>query len=390
MSARGPLAGLRVVDLTRALAGPFCTMLLADLGADVVKIEAPEGDLTRGMAPHPVDRESCDYGGYFASINRNKRSVVLDLKSERGREVVLRLVDRADALVENFRVGVMDRLGLAYETLQRRKPALVYAAVRGFGDPRTGESPYRDWPSFDIVAQCMGGVVGTTGEPGSRGVRAGPAVGDIYPGTLAALGVVSALLHAQRTGRGQFLDVAMYDGVLTLCESIVYNYAADGSEHHPAGNAHPALCPFDVFETQDGAVAIAAPADHHWVLLCELVGEPDRGADARYATNAQRVARSAELREWLTEWTQKHTTAQVVELLATRVPVGPVNLAREIFADPHIRARSMLVEVDRPGDTPLTVAGPAIKLTETPAGIYRRAPTLGEHTDEVLAEIGMV
>jgi len=389
MTARGPLAGLRVVDLTRALAGPFCTMLLADLGADVIKIEAPSGDLTRGMAPLPADRERCDYGGYFASINRNKRSVVLDLKSERGREVVLRLADGAHALVENFRVGVMDRLGLAYEVLQRRNVSLVYAAVRGFGDPRTGESPYRDWPAFDIVAQCMGGVVGTTGEAGSRGVRSGPAVGDIYPGTLAALGVVSALLHAQRTGRGQFLDVAMYDGVLTLCESIVYNYAADGREHRPAGNAHPALCPFDVFETRDGAVAIAAPADHHWVLLCELLGDPERGADPRYATNAERVERSGEVREWLTKWTLERTTAQVVELLAERVPVGPVNLAREIFADPHIRARGMLVDVERPGDTPLTVAGPAIKLTETPTGIYRRAPTLGEHTDEVLAEIGM-
>jgi crotonobetainyl-CoA:carnitine CoA-transferase CaiB-like acyl-CoA transferase len=388
MTGRGPLQGLRIVDLTRALAGPYCTMLLADLGADVIKIEAPEGDLTRRMPPWPADRERCDYGGYFASINRNKRSVVLDLKSERGREVVLRLVDSADALVENFRAGVMERLELAYEDLARRKPSLVYAAVRGFGDPRTGKSPYRDWPAFDIVAQCMGGVVGTTGETGGRGLRAGPAVGDIFPGTLAALGVVSALLHAQRSGQGQFLDVAMYDGVLTLCESIVYNYAADGTEHHPAGNAHPALCPFDVFETEDGAVAIAAPTDHHWVILCELMGHAAMGADERYASNADRVARAREVRAWLSEWTRQHTTAQIVGRLAKRVPVGPVNLARDIFADPHMHARDMLVEVERPGDRPLTVAGPAIKLTETPAGIYRRAPMLGEHTHEILEEIG--
>ncbi len=387
----GPLDGIRVVDFTRALAGPFCTMLLGDLGADVVKIEDPEkGDLTRVMPPMPADRSVCDYGGYFASINRNKRSIAIDLKSEAGRAVALRLCESADAVVENFRAGVMDRLGLGYETLRERNPRLVYAAVRGFGDPRTGGSPYRDWPAFDIVAQCMGGVVGSTGEVGGRPLRAGPAVGDIYPGTLAALGVSSALLRAARSGSGQFLDVSMYDGVLTLCESLIYNYAAEQTVHEPGGNAHPFLSPFDVFEAKDGAIAIAAPTDHHWVKLCEIMGHPGLGTDPRFETNAARVERADEVRALITAWTGERTTAELVAALAEQVPMGPVNTAREMFADPHVRARGMLVDVEIPGDNPsLTVAGPAIKMTETPPAVRRRAPTLGEHTAEVLHELGL-
>lgn len=389
--ATGPLAGIRIVDLTRALAGPFCTMLLGDLGADIIKIEDPEkGDLTRVMPPFPKDREVCDYGGYFASINRNKRSITVDLKSERGREVVLRLVDSADAVVENFRAGVMDRLGLGYETLRERKPSLVYAAVRGFGDPRTGVSPYRDWPAFDIVAQCMGGVVGSTGEVGGRPLRAGPAVGDIYPGTLAALGVTSALTRAARSGQGQFLDVSMYDGMLTLCESLIYNYGATGTVHGPSGNAHPFLCPFDVFETKDGAIAIAAPTDKHWALLCETIGDIAFVNDPRFESNAARVAHADAVRDFIAAWTREKTMAEIVSLLAERVPMGPVHTAKEMFEDPHVHARGMLVDVEQPGDNPtITVAGPAIKMTETPPGIHRRAPTLGEHREEILAEIGL-
>jgi crotonobetainyl-CoA:carnitine CoA-transferase CaiB-like acyl-CoA transferase len=250
---------VRILDCTQALAGPYCTMLLADLGADVVKIEPPRGDMARALGPHPKDRAGCDYGGYFASINRNKRSVVLDLKAEADRDVFLRLVESADAVVENARVGVMDRLGVGYEALRDRNPALVYVAIRGFGDPRTGKSPYSEWPAFDIVAQSMGGMVGLTGPRGGTGMPAGASVGDLFPGTLAALGLVSALLSARASGRGQFVDVAMYDAVLSLCENIVYKYAADGTVERPKGEGHPVLAPFDVYETADGAAAIAAP-----------------------------------------------------------------------------------------------------------------------------------
>ncbi|NNL87246.1 MAG: CoA transferase [Myxococcales bacterium] len=391
MSARsGPLCGVRIVDLTRALAGPYCTMLLGDLGADIIKVEPPGGDMTRTLGPHPKDRAATDYGAYFASINRNKRSIVLDLKSDADRETLLALIDHADALVENFRPGVMDRLGLAYETLHARKKSLVYGAVRGFGDPRTGESPYADWPAFDIIAQAMGGVVSSTGEPGTTGVRSGPAVGDIFPGTLAALGVVSAILHARSSGEGQFLDVSMYDAMLNLCESLIYNYDISGEVHPPSGNAHPSLVPFDVYATANGAVALAAPTDKHWRILCEIVGSPEHGRDPRFKETAGRVAHRAEVRELLEGFTRTRTTAEVVESLAGRVPVGPVNTPAEIFADPHIASRQMLARLDYPGSgEQITVANNAIKLTGTPSGAYRRAPHLGEHAREIFAELGI-
>ncbi|TMA68608.1 MAG: CoA transferase [Deltaproteobacteria bacterium] len=390
-SARtGPLADLRILDLTQALAGPFCTMLLADLGADVVKIEPPRGDMTRGMPPFPADRAGCDYGGYFASINRNKRSVVLDLRAAGDRSILLRLVERADTVVENARVGVMDRLGVGYERLRERNPRLVYAAIRGFGDPRTGRSPYAEWPAFDIVAQCMGGVVGTTGPAGSAGVPCGSSVGDLFPGTLAALGIVAAVHAARRTGVGQFLDVAMYDALLTLCENVVYNFSYEGRVLGPKGTGHLSLCPFDVFETSDGAVAIAAPTDNHWTLLCEAMGRPGLAADPRYDHNLKRVAVAGEVRAIVTAWTRRHTKREVVAALGGKVPVGPVNTAQDIFEDPHPKARGMLVEVEQPGNNPpVVLAGPAIKLAATPAAIYRRPPCLGEHTAEVLAEAGI-
>jgi crotonobetainyl-CoA:carnitine CoA-transferase CaiB-like acyl-CoA transferase len=386
----GPLSDMRIVDLTQALAGPFCTMLLADLGADVVKIEPPQGDMTRALPPFPADRTGCDYGGYFASINRNKRSVVLDLRQQGDRDILFRLVDRADAVVENARVGVMDRLGVGYERLRERNPRLVYAAIRGFGDPRTGPSPYADWPAFDIVAQCMGGIVGTTGRAGTSGVPCGASVGDLFPGTLAALGVVSAIHAARSAGVGQFLDVAMYDALVSLCEGIIYNFSYAGRVVGPRGTGHLSLCPFDVFETRDGAVAIAAPTENQWKLLCEAMGRAELTTDSRYNDNPKRVAAADEVRTLIMEWTRRHTKREIMDTLGGRVPAGPVNTAQDIFADPHPRARGMLVEVEQPGENPpVVLAGPAIKLAATPAGIYRRPPRLGEHTAEVLAEAGI-
>ncbi len=391
MAARtGPLSDVRVIDLTQALAGPFCTMLLADLGADVIKIEPPGGDMSRTMGPPPPDRKGCDYGGYFASINRNKRSVVLDIKTDAGREALFKLVKTADAVVENAKTGVMDRMGIGYEVLREHNPRLVYAAIRGFGDPRTGRSPYADWPAFDVVAQSMGGVVAVTGPVGSKGSKVGAAVGDIYPGTLAALGVVSAVHAARRTGVGQFVDIAMYDAVLALCESIVYSYSRAGVVREPAGNGTPVLCPFDIFSTRDGAVAIAAPGDNHWAILCDAMGHPELTNDDRCRSNPRRVANSAFVRAVVSDWTGSHTTHEVVAKLGGKVPVGPVNTAKDIFDDPHPKARNMLVEVEQPGNNPpLVIAGCPIKMTGTPPGVYARPPLLGEHTDEVFAEAGI-
>jgi crotonobetainyl-CoA:carnitine CoA-transferase CaiB-like acyl-CoA transferase len=387
----GPLRGLRVIDLTQMLAGPYCTMLLADLGADVIKVEPPGGDMTRFTGPFfPEDQEHA-YGGYFGSINRNKRSIVVDLKTEEGKDVLRRMAASSPVLVENFRAGVMERLGLAWETLHAANPALVYGTIRGFGDPRTGESPYVAWPAFDVVAQAMGGVMGITGTADGVPLKAGPGIGDIYPAALAALGVVAAVRHAERTGEGQLVDVGMVDAVLSMCERIVYQYSYAGVVPGPEGNAHPMLCPFENFPTEDGWITIAAPGDAHWRLLCDVMGRPELGDDERFRTSRDRVRNAPETRRVVGEWTRLRSTRDAVAALGGKVPAGPVQTVRDIFADPHARSRDMLVEVEHAGcDSRKAVyAGTPIKLTATPGGVYRRPPRLGEHTAEVLAEFGI-
>ena len=387
----GPLTGLRVVDLTQVLSGPFCTMLLADLGADVLKVEPPGGDVSRLWGPHVTtagdDGHPPAYGGYFASVNRNKRSVCLDLKSEDGRQALLSLLEHADVLVENFRVGVMDRFELSYERLHERFPRLVYASIRGFGDPRTGLSPYADWPAFDIIAQAMGGLMGITGSDASSPVKVGPGVGDIFPGVLSAFGLLAAVRHADATGQGQLVDVAMYDSVLALCERIVYQHSITGTSPAPQGNTHPLLCPYGVARTADGFVTVAAPSDHHWRLLTEILGRPELGTDERFATNAARLAHAPEVYRVLEQWSSSRTTDEVVACLARRIPCGPVNTAADIAADPHVAARDIVVEVEHPSGRPVSVVGTPIKMTETPAARFVRAPLLGEHTDDVLARL---
>ena len=384
---RGPLSDVRVVDLTQALAGPFCTMLLADLGADVIKIEPPEGDFTRFGGPFTKGDEDRTCGGYFASINRSKRSVVLDLKTPGDRQVLLQLVDGADVLVENFRPGVMERFDLSYETVAARNPALVYGAVRGFGDPRTGTSPYSDWPAFDIVAQAMSGLVAYTGAPGTAGTRVGPSIGDLYPATLLALGITAGVHHARRTGEGQFVDVAMYDALVALCEETVYRWSYWGRVDEPSGDHHPIHVPFGIFPTADGACALAAPTVH-WPLLCEIMGRRDLVEDPRTRTNRDRNHHRALVEEVISAWTSARTTEQIVAELGGRVPVGPVHTNADLFDDPHLRQRDMLVEIDTPGATrPTTFVNTAIKYTRTPGGVSRRPPRLGEHTGEVLSEL---
>ena len=384
----GPLAGLRVVDLSTMLAGPYATMLLADLGADVVKVEPPRGDGTRRAGPFRPEDGRAGLAGYFQSVNRGKRGVVLDLKAPSDVERLVELVRNADVLVENYSAGVMDRLGLSYERLATENPRLVYAALRGFGDPRTGASPYTQWPAFDIVAQAMGGFLGITGTADGAPVKSGPGVGDIFPAALLAFGVLAAVHHARRTGQGQFLDVAMYDAMVSLCERMVYQYSYTGEVPRPQGNGHPLLCPFDIFPTADGWVSVAAPHDGHWRILADTIGGPDLATDPRYRTNVDRVRHADEVRALVGDWLSPRTTVEVVEVLGGRVPIGPVNDVATIAADPHVAARGMLVELEQPGsDRPITVAGQPVKFTRTPTDVGRRAPTLGEHdVDAVLAE----
>ena len=386
----GPLSDIRILDLTQALAGPFGTALLGDLGADVIKVEPPGGDMSRGLPPKPPDTEGCDYGGYFASINRSKRSIVLDLKDAGDRELLLEMVEQVDAVVENARVGVMDRLGIGYETLRERNPALVYAAIRGFGDPRTGESPYANWPAFDVVAQSMGGFAAINGPADGGGMPAGTSIGDIFPGTLMALGLVSAVHSARRTGEGQFVDVGMYDSILALSELIVWNYSYQKRVVTPRGSGHPMLCPFDLFPARDGAIAIAAPGPGHWKKLCEAMGREDLIEDERTRDVLSRAKNREFTIEAISEFTREHTRHGLTEILGGEVPVGPVQTAADIFEDPHVEAREMLPEVELPGhNPPVQLPGTPIRFTETRAGIQRRPPTLDEHRDEILRELGV-
>jgi crotonobetainyl-CoA:carnitine CoA-transferase CaiB-like acyl-CoA transferase len=386
----GALAGVKVLDLTQMLAGPYCTMMLADQGAEVVKVEPVDGDPTRQFGPFRADDARRDFGGYFQSTNRNKRSLSIDLKAPEGRGLFLGLAREADIVVENFRAGVMDRLGLGYETLAADNPRLVYAAIRGFGDPRTGASPYVDRPAFDVVAQAMGGAMSITGVDARSPLKIGPGVGDIFPAALAAFGILAALHHARATGEGQFVDVAMYDGIVAMCERIVYQYSYTGRAPAPEGNQHPILCPFGTFPASDGAVTIGCPRDPFWVELVDAMGRPELRDDPRFATNDARLAHAAETVAIVEAWTRPRTKAQIAAALDGRVPFGPVNTAADIFADPHMAARGMLVEVEHPGSaTPVTIASTPIRMTATPGGVSRRAPLRGEDTDAVLAGLGL-
>ena len=382
----GPLSGLQVLDLTQVLSGPFCTMLLADMGADVLKIEPPKGDVARawGPFPAPASKEmpasgTSTYGGYFASVNRNKRSTCLDLNSPGDVTTFLSLVDEADILVENFRVGVMDRFGLSYEILHARNPRLVYASIRGFGDPRTGLSPYADWPAFDIIAQAMAGLMSITGADVDHPMKVGPGIGDIFPAVLSACGILAAVHHVTRTGEGQLVDVAMADSVLALTERIVYQHSITGVAPEPQGNTHPLLCPYGLLRTADGFVAVASPTDNHWRALAKAMGRPELGSDPRFATNEARVAHSSTVYAEVEAWSSTLTTDEAVRALTGLVPCGPVNSAADIAADEHTSARHMIVHVEHPSGVPIDIVGAPIKFSATPTEAFVRAPLLGEH-----------
>ena len=394
MTSKGALDGIVVIDLTQMLSGPYAAMMLADQGARVIKIEPPGGDQTRRFGPFRAGQltmEQGGYGGYFASTNRNKESVVLDLKSEAGRNVLRRLVTRADVLIENFRAGVMERLGLGYEALAEFNPRLVYGCIRGFGDTRTGRSPYADWPAYDVVAQAMGGIMGITStEPGGQPTKIGPGVGDIVPAMQCAFGICAALVHARSSGRGQLVDVAMVDGVLAACERIVFQHGIDGTVPGPEGNSHPLLCPYGLFPAKDGWVAIGCPHDDFWKLLVKTIGQPALATDARYLTTPDRLQRRSEVEGLVAAWTGARTKAEIAAVLGGKIPFGPVLQVDEIFADPHTRARNMLATVELPGvpEHRLTIAGTAVKMTVTPGGVRTRAPLTGEHTGRVLSDFG--
>ena len=384
----GALSDVKVLDLTQMLSGPFATQMLADQGAQVIKIEPPRGDMIRPAGPFRKDDNKKTHGAYFQSVNRNKRGLCLDLKTEAGRDVLFKLVKDADILVENFRAGVMKKLGIPYEVLSKINPKLVYGALRGFGDPRTGDSPYVNWPAFDVTAQAMGGMIGITG-PNGEPTKIGPGVGDIIPGMMLSFGIVSALHHARRTGEGQFVDVAMMDSVLAVCERIVYQNSISGMVPEPEGNFHPFLCPFGVFPAKDGSITIAATNDSFFKNLAENLDALELLGDERYANQMARIQNKDALNARLCEITSALTKAELTAKIGGLLPYGPVMTMADLPDDPHVKARDMIVEIEQPGSaTPLSVAGVPVKMTKTPGGVKMRSPGKGEHSEEILKDAG--
>lgn len=393
-AGRGALDGLIVLDLTAMLAGPYCTMMLADQGARVIKIEPPGGDKTRRNGPHlegALKLEQGGFGGYFGSTNRNKESLVIDLKSDKGRALFLRLVQRADVVIENYRSGVMERLGLSYERLSEINPRLVYGALRGFGDRRSGASQYLDWPAYDPVSQAMGGIMGITGHVrNGPPTKIGPGIGDIGPAMFLAFGITAACWSVQRTGKGQFVDVGMTDSILAICERIVFQYGVGNKSPGREGNGHPLLCPFGLFQALDGYISLGVPNDNFWAKMVECMGRPEWIMQDKFSTNDLRVANSGELEELLNAWTLVRTKRQLSEIFGGHIPFGPVFEAKDIFEDEHFQIRNMLVETEQPGaNEKLVIAGTPVHMSDTPGGIRKRAPLVGEHTERVLRDLGL-
>jgi len=381
----GSLAGIKVLDLGHAVAGPLCAALLADHGAQVLKIESTDGDHARAVGPFPGDPQTTQFGAVFQFANRNKRGLALDLKSPAGVQVLLRLVDQADVLIENFRAGVMDRLGLGYEVLAQRNPRLVYTSIRGFGDARNGATAFTQRPAVDIVGQAMGGLMSITGPDADSPSQAGGVPGDVLPGMYAAFATVSAVLEARQSGRGQYVDVGMIDTVLAMNEPVVTSYSITGVVPRPAGSQLKNIVPFGRVRALDGWAVLAVPPGRNWAVFCHQIGRPELATDERYASDRARVQRADEVYGLVEDFTRQHSLSQLQEMLGQSIPFSPVYDAERIAQEPYFRQREMLVQVDHPGtDRKVTLAGVPAKFSRTPGAIRHGAPRLGEHSVETL------
>lgn len=375
-----PLAGLRVLDLSRVLAGPYCTMMLADYGADIVKIEPPEvGDDSRAFGPF-VGKESA----YFMSLNRNKRSMILNFKRKEEIDVFREMVKYADVVVENYRPGTMEKFGIGYDELKKINPKIIYAACSGFGH----SGPYQFKPAYDIIVQAMGGIMSVTGPEGGEPTRVGASVGDIIAGMFTAYGVMMALYHRERTGEGQKVDVGMLDCQVAVLENAIARYVTSGSIPTPLGNRHPSITPFSAFTAKDGHIIVGAGNDRLWVKLCNILGHAELIADPRFDTNSHRTANVKELMAILNSVFIEKTIAEWLELLETaELPCAPINTVDKIVNDPQIKAREMIVEVEHPIAGHLKMPGVPVKMSRTPGSVDKPAPMLGQHTAELLKEI---
>ena len=383
MTKQGPLAGVKVVELCHHMAGPTCGLFLADMGADVVKVEKmPDGDDTRKSIPPAVNGEPAT----FMMMNRNKRGVAIDLKTEGGRAVLRRMLERADVVTENFRPGVMQRLGFDYETLRAANPGLIYAAISGFG--RTG--PYAERGGFDLMAQAMSGLMSITGEgPGRPPVKVGAPICDITAGLLLAMGILAAYTHRLKTGRGQMVDTSLFEAGITHTYWQSAIAFATGVAPGPMGSAHPLNAPYQALRTRDGYIVIGANGPKLWKAMLDAVGAPELADDPRFVDNGARMAHLAELERALEAVYVTRTTAEWLAILEKAgVPAGPINDVKQMHADPQANARQMVVPLEHPVAGPVHTIGLPIKFGDTPGAVTAPSPVLGQHTDEVLREHG--
>ena len=375
----GALTDIRVIDLTRVLAGPFTTMTLGDLGAEVIKVEPFGGDEARGFGPFKEG-----VSGYFENVNRGKKSIAIDLKHPTGRDILLGLIEKSDVLVENFRPGVMKKLGLDYETLRSKFPGLIYAACSGFG--QTG--PYARRGAYDMIIQGMGGIVSITGEPDRPPVRVGVSIGDIAAALYSCIGILTALFTRTQTGTGQMVDIGMLDCQVALLENAIARFDMTDTVPEPLGARHPSITPFQAVETRDGWIMIAAGNNVLWRRFCEVIGREDLAVDERFGDNNLRTEHHAELHTVLSEiFTERTTEVWLKSLDSAEIPCGPIQNIQQVVEDPQVLARDMIVQILHPIAGPLRMAGSPLKLSDTPPEITRHAPALGEHTDQVLQSL---
>lgn len=375
-----PLEGIVVLDLSRVLAGPYCGMMLADYGANVIKIEPPgEGDDSRAFGPF-VGKESA----YFMSLNRNKRSMTLNFKLQKDIDLFKEMVAKCDVVLENYRPGTMEKFGIGYDVLKKINPRLIYAACSGFG--HTG--PYKDKPAYDIVVQAMGGIMSVTGPEGGEPCRVGASVGDIIAGMFTAYGVMMGLFHRERTGEGQKIDVGMLDCQVAVLENAISRYLVSGSVPGPLGNRHPSITPFASFTAKNGHLIVGAGNDRLWEKLCNLLGRPELIKDERFDNNSKRTANVKELMPILNSIFIAKTIEEWITILEDAgLPCAPINTVDKVVNDPHIKAREMIVEVDHPVAGHLKMPGVPVKMSATPGAVERPAPMLGQHTSEILKEV---
>ena len=379
------LEGIRVVDLSHVLAAPTTTMILADLGAEVIHVEPPHGDDAREFGPF-VKVPDKNHSGYFISLNRNKKSIVLNLKHAKGKQILRSLIEISDVLVENFRPPTMKKLGFGWDEVRKINPRLIYAAISGFGHDVPPE--YASRPAYDMVAQAYSGLMSITGPLDGPPCRVGSSVGDIFAGHQAAIGILTALIHRGKTGRGQFYDGSMVDGLFSVLENAVARYMIEGEIPGPLGSVHPSITPFQAFKTKDAWIILAAGNDNLFAKLCTCIDREDLIQDPQFNTNKVRTQNRDRLTKIIEEQTVLKTTTQWISIFSSAsLPYSPVNNIQQICEDPVIGHRNMIVEVDQPGAGKVKITGSPIHLSETPGKVYSHAPLLGEHTEEILAEI---